>query len=416
MNHVYEIRDYLATLMKVQPEAIGIRPLQAALRKVLGTAAANCSKELLSANAQMLERLIDEVVIPESWFFREEGAFLELVKYAQNSACERNSLTIMSVPCARGEEVYSIAMTLHEAGLKHKLNEVIGVDISSLNVSKTKTGVYTEHSFRGSWADKARSYLQKAADGMYYIPDYLKEQVSLKCDNAFNLGDAYRATCDVVFCRNLLIYLGKEEQSELLQNLVTFLKPGGLLMVAAAEAPLLAYALPNYQLAQYSACLINKRKVEPKHVLSLTQDNRGNSKKYKTAQRSDKKNERVASQLRKQSLNTERSLSTTSNRESTLVITTEEIVALANSGEYERAREYALNQQEQSAELFLLLALLAQREKKLDEAKSYYRKALYLDPSSDDAALGLAAIESSQGRSSALRKRAQRSFNRREGV
>ena len=55
----------------------------------------------------------------------------------------------MSVPCSSGEEPYSIAMTLLEAGLNPKQFRIDAVDVSKLSLLKAKRGIYGKHSFPG---------------------------------------------------------------------------------------------------------------------------------------------------------------------------------------------------------------------------------------------------------------------------
>ena len=71
------------------------------------------------SNADELDQLIELVLVPETWFFREPGAFVALTALA--TAHMRQSgrpFRVLSIPCATGEEPYSIAISLLEKGLK----------------------------------------------------------------------------------------------------------------------------------------------------------------------------------------------------------------------------------------------------------------------------------------------------------
>src|SRR5262245_27215981 len=71
-------------------------------------------------SATELDELIEEAIVPESWFFRDERPFEWLrdeVRENRLAAAMRPVLRILSLPCAAGEEPYSIAIELSEAGL-----------------------------------------------------------------------------------------------------------------------------------------------------------------------------------------------------------------------------------------------------------------------------------------------------------
>src|SRR5579871_1305756 len=74
----------------------------------------------LQDSAEELQALIEEVVVPETWFFRHPESFDALARIAARdwlSANKTDGLRILSLPCATGEEPYSIVITLLEAGL-----------------------------------------------------------------------------------------------------------------------------------------------------------------------------------------------------------------------------------------------------------------------------------------------------------
>ena len=99
--------------------------------------------ELALTVGHELQALIEEVAIPESWFFRDSRPFEILATFARSGWVERpdrKPLTVLSVPCAGGEEPYSIAMTLLEAGLPLERFRVDAVDVSERSLARAIAG------------------------------------------------------------------------------------------------------------------------------------------------------------------------------------------------------------------------------------------------------------------------------------
>jgi chemotaxis protein methyltransferase WspC len=79
---------------------------------------------------QELEALIEQLVVPETWFFRDEKPFALLTEYVLKEWLSRqqSTLRLLSLPCSTGEEPYSIAMTLLEAGLSPQRFHIDAID------------------------------------------------------------------------------------------------------------------------------------------------------------------------------------------------------------------------------------------------------------------------------------------------
>src|SRR5690242_3441140 len=76
--------------------------------------------QLLESSQIEIQELIEAVVVPETWFLRHPEAFEALKRFVREEWMARASgtpLRVLSIPCATGEEPYSIAMTLLDCGL-----------------------------------------------------------------------------------------------------------------------------------------------------------------------------------------------------------------------------------------------------------------------------------------------------------
>ena len=111
------------------------------------------------ARSDEQQALIEAVIVPETWFFRYPESFATLAKLASKRLAAINNmraLRILSLPCSTGEEPYSIAMALLDAGLKPHQFKVDGMDVSPLSVEKARRALYGKNSFRGQDIDFSR--------------------------------------------------------------------------------------------------------------------------------------------------------------------------------------------------------------------------------------------------------------------
>ena len=96
---------------------------------------------------------MESVVVTETWFFRDREPFDAMVQFVKGRLADdagRRRVRILSVPCASGEEPYSLVMGLLDAGIDSKDFEVDAADVSPRALLKAKRAIYNKNSFRGS--------------------------------------------------------------------------------------------------------------------------------------------------------------------------------------------------------------------------------------------------------------------------
>ena len=131
------IEAMLADRTGLDPGAVGssLIPRAVRLRMIeLGLRTTGEYASLVRGSDAELQALIEEVVIPESWFFRDELPFRFLQEHVRRTWVgerARSPLRILSVPCAGGEEPYSIVIALFQIGLSARQFRVDAVDIST---------------------------------------------------------------------------------------------------------------------------------------------------------------------------------------------------------------------------------------------------------------------------------------------
>jgi chemotaxis protein methyltransferase WspC len=186
-----------------------------------------------------LTALIELVVVPESWMFRDAAAFAAAADFARErlAAAPGRTLRFLSAPCAGGEEPYTIAMALQEAGIARSAYVIDAIDLSAASIARARQGSYTRNAFRGAQlAFRDRHFSRDGAN--YQISDALRQQVNFAQGNllAFDIsGQAGRY--DVIFCRNLLIYFDEPTAAAAIARLHTLLAADGMLFAGYAEVP-----------------------------------------------------------------------------------------------------------------------------------------------------------------------------------
>lgn len=184
------------------------------------------------------QELVELVIIPETWFFRDQTVFDFLAFLVKHSQLSPSFIKILSLACSSGEEPYSIAMALLNAGMPQDAFIVDAVDISHVALKKAQRGVYQSNAFRHKHSIFRDRYFTKT-NSEYEIVDQIKGRVNFYHGNLLNQKiPLYPHSYSLIFCRNLLIYLNRESQQDLLNQIKILLIPKGFLIVGSAETHL----------------------------------------------------------------------------------------------------------------------------------------------------------------------------------
>jgi chemotaxis protein methyltransferase WspC len=203
-------------------------------------------------------QLIESVVVSETWFFRDPHAFAALVQLVMTEWLPRHplqTLRILSAPCSSGEEPYSLAMTLLDAGILPERFAIIGVDISERALAGAATAVYGRNAFRGKDLSFRDRYFRQTKEG-YVLSPRVREcvrfhRLNLLEENLRGGGEPFH----FIWCRNLLIYFDRATQARALQRLRATLNKDGILFVGPAELPLvMGQGFTSLNLSMAFAC------------------------------------------------------------------------------------------------------------------------------------------------------------------
>jgi chemotaxis protein methyltransferase WspC len=195
----------------------------------------------LRADPNGRDLLVEEVIVAESWFFRDRQVFDFVADFAVTRAAlpGRRPVRILCAPAASGEEPYSAAMALFEAGLSADQFLIDAIDISRRALERAAAGRYSANAFRN--ADLSfRDRWFTTEQGQAVLAPTVRRQVRLEWANLLEPGFAAgRPAYDVVFCRNLLIYLTDAARRQVEAQLDRLLAADGLLILGAAEPPIM---------------------------------------------------------------------------------------------------------------------------------------------------------------------------------
>lgn len=191
----------------------------------------------LNKSAKERQEFINDVTVPETWFFRDREPFKLLSEYSSKtcSSTVDGKLRILSIPCSTGEEPYSISMALLDSGFLPGSFVVDALDISTRVIEFAKKGVYGKNSFRGDDISFRDKYFNNIGTG-YEIVDDVKASVNFYHRSILSQEFMQEKSCyDIVFCRNLLIYFNVETKEKVIKSLHRVLSPEGILFLGHAE-------------------------------------------------------------------------------------------------------------------------------------------------------------------------------------
>jgi chemotaxis protein methyltransferase WspC len=180
------------------------------------------------------------VIVPETWFFRYPESFATLAKLASKRLAEINNLRalrILSLPCSTGEEPYSIAMALLDAGLQPHQFKVEGMDVSPLSVERPGVRCMARTRFAVRIWPSATG-ISPQNDGFASVTGCGPGAPAGR-QRARSGVARQRAAYDFVFCRNLLIYFDQPTQQQVFEVLKRLTHVDGVLFIGPAEGSLL---------------------------------------------------------------------------------------------------------------------------------------------------------------------------------
>jgi chemotaxis protein methyltransferase CheR len=160
----------------------------------------------IQSTPKLKQEIIDYLTTNETYFYREFNQIQKLVQLVRNNTLD---IKILCAPSATGEEAYSIAIALLEAGVSANTINIIGIDINQEAVTKANIAIYSERNIRNLSPSILHSYFTKKND-KYILKESIKTLVTFKLANIFDESFKNLGKFDFVFSRNMLIYFNQE--------------------------------------------------------------------------------------------------------------------------------------------------------------------------------------------------------------
>ena len=204
----------------------------------------------LHLDSDECDRLISMIAIKVSSFFRDSIVFELTAQKILGDIIQRNrrkdapggDIRVWSAGCATGEEVWSLAILLHQA-LKGERGDwtvqIFATDLDPNALATAETGVYPRERLENVKLGILDRYFV-AEEGGYRIRPFLRRMVRFSQDDLVSAqrhapADSVFGTFDLIFCRNVLIYYSRDVQDHMFRRLRRSLAPKGYLVLGNAE-------------------------------------------------------------------------------------------------------------------------------------------------------------------------------------
>ena len=204
-----------------------------------------------------LEECIERITTHETYFFREQ---FQLDAFRREIIPQlHRSPAVWSAGCSTGEEAYTIAMLLADVA-PELAPQVLGTDISPKVIATAQQAVYGAASFRTTSDELRARHFEPAGVGLWRVAPALRRACNFVRHNLTEV-DGYAAfgRHDVIFCRNVLMYLSSPARLRIVEGFYDALVPGGYLLLGHSES--LLNLTTRFELVNLSSDLVYRRSV-----------------------------------------------------------------------------------------------------------------------------------------------------------
>lgn len=194
----------------------------------------NAFVEALRTDQDLFDEFVAYLTINVSEFYRNPDQWQLLEKEIFPYLFEKfgNDIKIWSAACSTGDEPYTLVMLLAKFIPMNRI-KIIATDIDKQILSKAQVGLYDEKSLKGLPKEYINKYFKKVGTRNYQISDDVKKCVEFKQHNL--LKDSYPPNCNLIVCRNVMIYFTEEAKKDIYLKFNAALKKNGIFFVGSTE-------------------------------------------------------------------------------------------------------------------------------------------------------------------------------------
>lgn len=237
LDHYDDFKQSIYRLTKIDLNSYKERQMKRRIDALISKHGINSYAEYvlkLKADRTAYNEFINYITINVSEFFRnpEQWALLESEVFPYLLDNFGRTLTIWSAACSTGDEPYSLVMQLSKFLPLNRI-KIHATDIDRLVIEKAKIGTYHVKSLKSLPEEFLKKYFVPVDDRTYQISDLIKDRVEFHHHDL--LKDSYPQNCDLIVCRNVLIYFTDEAKDKIYTNFHSSLKKNGLLFVGSTE-------------------------------------------------------------------------------------------------------------------------------------------------------------------------------------
>ncbi len=241
------IESLLRSRGAIAPELLDARTVESLARSRCAAGAATSLEayaRVLRSDPSEADRLIGEIAVPETWFFRYLSSF-ELVRslLSPHAADRLRDVRILSVGCAAGCEPVSIAVAALSAGVAPERLEVVAVDRNPQAVRDARQGRWPAHSLReglpewaAPWIRASQGDVEPGGTSPAHVDPSVLGRIRWHVGDATAEAIVEPGSCVAVFCRNVLIYLDAAARESMMIRLTGALAPEATLFLGHAES------------------------------------------------------------------------------------------------------------------------------------------------------------------------------------
>ncbi|RQD76205.1 MAG: protein-glutamate O-methyltransferase CheR [Candidatus Syntrophonatronum acetioxidans] len=189
--------------------------------------------KLLKRDEGEKTRFLNYLTINTTSFFRDPSVY----RYIRDKiipellARKKGKVKAWSAGCSIGAEPYSLAILFGEITTPLRF-KIVATDIDNETLEKAREGLYTANQLEHLSSKSLKKYFSRK--GVFFrLKPFVKERVVFKKQDL--LKDNIEKNCDLILCRNVLIYLKQEVQEKVLEGLVYSLNPSGYLVLGCSE-------------------------------------------------------------------------------------------------------------------------------------------------------------------------------------